>query len=308
MVTATLAGFRERQLGSVQVRLGEETDLDFKLPLETMTETVEVTAEASIINPANTGPASNVAQETIENLPTISRGLDDFARTNPYFAQVAASASANALSVAGRNNRYNNIQIDGAVNNDLFGLAASGAPGGQADTQPISPRRHPGDPAPGRSLRRPPGRVLGRRAQRGHQERHQHLPAGRRTGSCATRASWATAPNDREFGTFDDDQFGASIGGPIKKDKAFFFVNGEMQRREVPNGFSVGGTRTGLRPPGRGRSGSRASCRPGTSTTRADPSEEFIRKTPNEQGLRPRGLQPLAAAPAHVPPQLRQRA
>ena len=35
--------------------------------------------------------------------------------------------------------RYNNIQIDGAVNNDLFGLAATpAAPGGQADTQPIS--------------------------------------------------------------------------------------------------------------------------------------------------------------------------
>src|SRR5262249_4458648 len=40
--------------------------------------------------------------------------------------------------VAGRNNRYNNIQIDGAVNNDVFGLAASGTPGGQTGTQPIS--------------------------------------------------------------------------------------------------------------------------------------------------------------------------
>ena len=38
----------------------------------------------------------------------------------------------------GRNNRYNNIQLDGAVNNDLFGLAASGVPGGQADAQPVS--------------------------------------------------------------------------------------------------------------------------------------------------------------------------
>src|SRR5690606_11936356 len=43
-----------------------------------------------------------------------------------------------AVSVAGRNERYNSIQIDGAVNNDLFGLAATGTPGGQTDTQPIS--------------------------------------------------------------------------------------------------------------------------------------------------------------------------
>ena len=42
------------------------------------------------------------------------------------------------MQVAGRNNRYNNIQIDGAVNNDLFGLAATGTPGGQSNAQPIS--------------------------------------------------------------------------------------------------------------------------------------------------------------------------
>lgn len=45
---------------------------------------------------------------------------------------------ATVLSVAGRNNRYNNIQIDGAVNNDLFAIADASAPGGAAETQPIS--------------------------------------------------------------------------------------------------------------------------------------------------------------------------
>ena len=58
--------------------------------------------------------------------------LQDFARTNPYFNVDAQDASATRISVAGRNNRYNSIQIDGAVNNDLFGLADTGTPGGQA--------------------------------------------------------------------------------------------------------------------------------------------------------------------------------
>ena len=40
--------------------------------------------------------------------------------------------------MAGRNNRYNNVQIDGAVNNDVFGLAPSGTPGGMTESQPIS--------------------------------------------------------------------------------------------------------------------------------------------------------------------------
>lgn len=42
------------------------------------------------------------------------------------------------VSVAGRNNRYNNVLIDGAVNNDVFGLTASGTPGGATGAQPIS--------------------------------------------------------------------------------------------------------------------------------------------------------------------------
>ena len=42
------------------------------------------------------------------------------------------------ISVAGRNNRYNSIQIDGAVNNDLFAISDASAPGGAAETQPIS--------------------------------------------------------------------------------------------------------------------------------------------------------------------------
>lgn len=280
-VSTRLSGFRERQVGSVQVRLGEETALEVRLPLESITETVEVTAEASIINPSNTGPASNVAQETIENLPTISRGLDDFARTNPYFAQVAASASANALSVAGRNNRYNNIQIDGAVNNDLFGLAASGAPGGQADTQPISL-----DAISEIQLLVAPYDVR----QGGFSGGGLNAVTRSGTNTFGGTAYWflrnqdfvGNGPNDREFGIFDDDQFGASLGGPIKKDKVFFFVNGEIQRRKVPNGFSVGGSGQDfghVAEVNRFRSilQSRYQYDPG------DPTEEFIRETPNEK-------------------------
>ena len=292
VVTAQLSGFRDRQLGTVQVRLGEETDLDLKLPLEAMTETVEVTAEASIINPANTGPASNVGQATIENLPTISRGLDDFARTNPYFAQVAASSSANALSVAGRNNRYNNIQIDGAVNNDLFGLAASGAPGGQADTQPISL-----DAIQEIQLLVAPYDVR----QGGFSGGGLNAVTKSGTNTFSGTAYWFTrnqsfvgnGPNDREYGTFDDDQFGASIGGPIKKDKAFFFVNGEMQRREVPNGFSVGGTGQDF-----GHQAEVAAVREHpavpVSIRPGGPQRGVHPRDPEREGLRARGHQPLA--------------
>ena len=73
-----------------------------------------------------------------EALPTINRSLIDIVRTNPYFNAITTNNTVTAVSVAGRNARYNSIQIDGAVNNDLFGLAETGTPGGQTEAQPIS--------------------------------------------------------------------------------------------------------------------------------------------------------------------------
>ena len=92
----------------------------------------------SIIDSSRAGTADNVSQQVVENLPTISRNLVDIARTSPYFNPMGLNNDPLALSVAGRNNRYNNVQIDGAVNNDVFGLAPSGTPGGVTEAQPIS--------------------------------------------------------------------------------------------------------------------------------------------------------------------------
>jgi hypothetical protein len=242
-VTASLSGFKPVEKTEVTVRLGEERPLSFSMPLETLTESVEVTADAaSVFNPSNTGPASNVPQEAIQNLPTVGRGLDDFTRLNPYFASVAIGGTlTNGVSVAGRNNRYNNLQIDGAVNNDLFGIAASGAPGGQADTQPISL-----DAIQEIQLLVAPYDVR----QGGFSGGGMNAITKSGSNVFSGTVYWFTrnqdfvgnGPDDREFGTFDDDQFGASLGGPIKKDKVFFFLNGEMGRRETPNGFAVGGS------------------------------------------------------------------
>ncbi len=139
-VKATMTGFSPQDLTNVMVGLGESRDVNFTLALGAVNETVTVTAVSPMIDTTRAGTAANIAPQTIETLPTISRGINDFARTSPFFnVSVAAANDSDAtLSVAGRNNRYNNMQIDGAVNNDVFGLAASGTPGGQTGTQPVS--------------------------------------------------------------------------------------------------------------------------------------------------------------------------
>ena len=69
-----------------------------------------------------------VAAATFARLPLQGRNVTDLIQVSP---QVVGT------SVAGQNNRYNNLQIDGGVNNDVFGLAETGSPGGQARARPI---------------------------------------------------------------------------------------------------------------------------------------------------------------------------
>jgi Carboxypeptidase regulatory-like domain/TonB-dependent Receptor Plug Domain len=244
-VSVTMSGFKEQKRTGASVALGADLGLDFKMKLESVTETVEVTAGVdAIINPSSTGPASNVSEQAVENLPTVARAITDFTRLSPYFASMGGGdgSGADVPAVAGTSNRYNNVQIDGANNNDLFALASnSGNPGGGTGTQPIS-----FDAIQEIQLVVAPYDVRqGGFAGGG-------INAITRTG---TNAFHGTAyyefrnqglvgdgPNSRPISTFSEKQYGASVGGPLVKDKAFFFVNADFTRNQTPSGFSADGS------------------------------------------------------------------
>ena len=172
----------------------------------------------------------------------MTRGIEDFARLSPYFNSQGSGdgSGANALSVAGRNTRYNNVQIDGAVNNDLFGLADSGTPGGQTEAQPVSIDAvqelqlvvSPYDVRQGGFS----GGGVNAITRSGTNEFHG-------TGYYFFRSEGMVGdgPNERPIATFDDKQYGASLGGPIVRDKAFFFVNVDFGRKDRPSGWSIDG-------------------------------------------------------------------
>ncbi len=222
----TLSGFGTQALSGVVVTLGEATEVPVTLQLATVTETVEVTAEASsVFSPSRYGTTAGVESGVIETLPTIERSLQDFARTNPFFVKTSRNADSESfLSVAGGSGRYNNIQIDGAVNNDLFGLAAQGTPGGQANTQAIV--RQSGFSGGGINVitRSGSNRFSGTAYL---YSRNQGL-VGR-------------GIDDVPIATFFDRQQGASVGGPLVRNRAFF-ANVDTQRRETPVGYSLDGS------------------------------------------------------------------
>jgi hypothetical protein len=241
-VTAALEGFHPQESTDTYVSLGEETRLTFLLPLESVTETVTVVGESNpLISPSRTGAASNIVTETIEDMPTLQRGFADFARLNPFFTVGGENEDADAISVAGRSSRYNNIQIDGAVNNDLFGLADSGTPGGQTETTPISL-----DAISEIQL------VLADYDVRNGGFSGGSINMITRNGTNNFHGSVFYFTRDDSFvgdgpeqlgepGTFEEDNYGFRVGGPISRDKMFFFVNGEISERSQPTGWSLNG-------------------------------------------------------------------
>jgi hypothetical protein len=238
-VTATLAGFRELKHDGIFVNLGADADVDFELELQTLAETITVSVDVNpIINPNRTGASANLYRETMETLPSLGRGINDFARLNPYFQ---TDAGRGGLVVVGKNYRYNSIQIDGAVTNDLFGLSSTGAPGGQAGTNPISldavdevqlvvapyDVRHGGFTGGG----------INAVTRSGTNDFHGSAYYFYRNQDLV-----GDGPLERPLAPFNNKQYGASVGGPVVRNRIFFFATAEQTKRQSPSGFSVTGS------------------------------------------------------------------
>jgi hypothetical protein len=238
-LTATLSGFKDSAQNEIFVKLGTEAAVDFQMELQTVAEQITVTAEVNpIINPARTGAGANLYRETMETLPSLGRGINDFARLNPYFQ---TDAGRGGLVVVGKNYRYNAIQIDGAVNNDLFGLSSTGQPGGGAGTNPISLDAvdeiqlvvAPFDVRLGGFT----GGGINAVTRSGSNDFHGTAYYFFRNDSLV-----GNGPLDRPLAPFSNKQYGGSFGGPIARNKAFFFVTGEQTTRSSPSGYSVTGS------------------------------------------------------------------
>ncbi|WP_092676009.1 TonB-dependent receptor [Hymenobacter arizonensis] len=232
-VRVTFVGYKDVNREGINLALGQNFRFDQKLS-DATTELAEVTVSGRrdpVMNAGRTGASTTVQREQIERLPTISRSFQDFTRLTPQ---------ANGNSLSGRNGRFNNIQIDGASNNDLFGLGNSGTPGGQAGTQPISLDAiqefqvviAPYDVRQGRFS----GGGINAVTRSGTNEfSGSAFVFGRNQNTAGKSPTPDPATGQRtKLAEFSDYQTGFRLGGPVIKDKLFFFVNGEITRRTAP--------------------------------------------------------------------------
>jgi Carboxypeptidase regulatory-like domain len=124
---ARRVGFAAAEQTRITLGLGQWYVADLTLqPAAVPLQTVQITSAKSLLSDATrTGPSSTISDSLVHSEPTIDRDFQSLLQMQPE-----VSVSQGSLSIAGENNRFNNILIDGSVNNDLFGLADNGLPGG----------------------------------------------------------------------------------------------------------------------------------------------------------------------------------
>ena len=216
----------------VSLTMGQNLRLDFRLREDAIeAEEVVVTAHEEVLSESNTGSETHVTATEISRLPSIARSIQDYTRLAPE-----AASKSGGQSIAGKNNRLNNFQVDGAVLNDAFGLSNEGLPTGQVNAQPISldaieefqVQVAPFDVRSGGFA----GGLINAVTRSGTNQFRGSLYYFSRNESLV-----GDLDGDR-FGDFTDYQLGFRLGGPVARNRAFFFINGELRRRSSPS--SVG--------------------------------------------------------------------
>ena len=224
-IEASFIGFETSIQNDVYLALGQKLRLifDMKSAGVTIDEVVITGALDPIMNGKKTGAGTSISSSQIENLPTISRSASDYTRLNPMSAQGG--------SFAGRNDQFNNYSLNGTIFNNPFGLDAA-TPGGQSDAQPVSL-----DAIDQISVNIAPFDVT----QSGFTGASINAVTKSGNNNFEGTVYGFFRNSDMTGGTVDGTdvpkgdlsslQTGFSIGGPIVKNKVFFFANLEITKR-----------------------------------------------------------------------------
>ena len=219
-VTVRCIGFAEQKTGGINLQLGETFNLKTTLS-ETAKEMQEVmvSAKGSKFSYERTGASTNISNEQMIAMPTVSRNVTDFTRLSPY--------GGNGMTFQGSDGRTANFTVDGANFNNNFGLSST-LPGGgnpismeaieelQVVISPFDVRQTGFIGGALNAITKSGTNTFKGQAYVYHQNENMRGDAV-----------------DREFisGSRDRDRtttYGFSLAGPIIKNKLFFFVNGEL--------------------------------------------------------------------------------
>lgn len=226
-VTISYVSFKEEKVDNVNLPLGQTFRIDVKLVSEAtaLKELVVSGKQDRTFNSSRTGAMTTITRDQLNNLPTINRGIADFTKLTPQ--------SGKGLNFGGRNSLYNRFTVDGSLFNNAFGL--SDLPGGQTNAQPISL-----DAIDQLQVNLAPYDVKLSGFTGANINAVTRSGTNEFTGSVYSyfKSDGLTGKKVRKVDVNQNDyslkQYGFRLGGPIIKNKLFFFVNGEIERQTSP--------------------------------------------------------------------------
>jgi hypothetical protein len=223
-------GFAEQIRDGQSVTLSQSLVIDFMMHERAAPfGTTPVTGGGDrVLSAERTGPATVVSDSLLHRLPTLNRNFTDFVVLAPQLSNAGPG-----LSAGGVNNRFNSIQIDGASENDVYGLGSTGQPGGQAGGKSIGLEAvkeyqvllAPYDVRQGGFA----GALVNAVTQYGTNDMTGSAFYVTRRSGLARNVDFVRMPG------FEQSQMGFSLGGPIVRDRVHFFVSPEFQSENQPS-------------------------------------------------------------------------
>ena len=261
-LSASATGFAENKYGNVTLTVGQKLNLDLSLRVN-VSETVTITSAVPVVETTRTNVASSVTERAVRELPVNGRNFLDFVTLTPG---VVRDPRAGDLSFGGQKGTMNSIQIDGVDNNNMFFGQSLGRTGSgrapyqfsqdavqefQVNTNSFSAEfgRAAGgainvitksgtNDFHGTAFEFFRDRILNANSLRydaGLETFTNGLPSLIPNGRVFSAAAGNTVTGTAVKPPYHFNQFGGNLGGPIKKDRAFFFFNYDGQRNTQPN-------------------------------------------------------------------------
>jgi Carboxypeptidase regulatory-like domain/TonB dependent receptor len=221
-LTVSKQGFATLKQEEFTLTVGQAANLDLKMKVSGVNETITVSA-VQTVDTASTQTSTTLDEKSVGNLPVLGRKFEDLLTLTPNVS-VVQGPDGDEINFAGQRGVFNNVSLDGGdYMNGFFGEQAGGQRA--AIDIPLDAVKEFQVVATGATAEfgRTAGGVVNVVTKSGTNEFHGSLFHFQRL-----EALTANTSDGKPLTDFHREQFGGNVGGPIKRDKAFFFVAGEQ--------------------------------------------------------------------------------
>ncbi|NMH61400.1 TonB-dependent receptor [Alteromonas ponticola] len=233
--------FKDATYEDISLSLGKPFQIDVQLDSGENVETIVVSASTSSLLAFNNvrGPAANFSQEQIENSPAINRAITDIVRIDPRIYVSEGNDDGDTIQCAGKNRRFNSFTVDGVRMDDIFGLSDTGLPTNRFPfsfdaLEQVSVELAPFDVVYGGFSACTINSVI----KSGSNEVHGSVFYDYTDDSLRGDS---LEGEDIVWPEYEEKRYGLTIGGPLIKDKLFFFAAYEkLEGADVYEGGVVG--------------------------------------------------------------------